>query len=230
MAGDSRLDDCLSTRGGRLYVEDCDTLQLLDRFGSPLFVLSEDQLRRNVRRFQRAFQAGWPDGSVKVLPAAKANWISAVQRILAAEGCGCDVYSAGAILYEALAGEPPLKAETIENQVYNILRVVPVPPDVRNPAVPEGASALVLRCLEKDRERRFPNFASLAVAVGEETGALDAMLGKVADFYDNEVDDTVNALTSLIEPLLIIVMGVVVGGILISLYLPMFNIANLINN
>jgi len=59
---------------------------------------------------------------------------------------------------------------------------------------------------------------------------LDAMLGKVADFYDNEVDDTVTALTSLIEPLLIIVMGVVVGGILISLYLPMFNIANLINN
>jgi diaminopimelate decarboxylase len=104
MAGDSRLDDCLSTRGGRLYVEDCDTLQLLDRFGSPLFVLSEDQLRRNVRRFQRAFQAGWPDGSVKVLPAAKANWISAVQRILAAEGCGCDVYSAGELTVALDAG------------------------------------------------------------------------------------------------------------------------------
>ena len=76
-----------------------------------------------------------------------------------------DVYSAGAILYEALAGEPPLKAETIENQVYNILRVIPVPPSLRNPAVPAEASALVLRCLEKDREKRFPNFASLAVAV-----------------------------------------------------------------
>ena len=54
------------------------------------------------------------------------------------------------------------------------------------------------------------------MAVGEETGALDAMLGKVADFYDQEVDDSVNALTSLIEPILIIVMAVAVGGILIS--------------
>ena len=81
-----------------------------------------------------------------------------------------------------------------------------------------------------ERHEVFPPMVTHMMAVGEETGALDAMLGKVADFYDNEVDDTVNALTSLIEPLLIIVMGVVVGGILISLYLPMFNIANLINN
>ena len=66
------------------------------------------------------------------------------------------------------------------------------------------------------------------MAVGEETGALDAMLAKVADFYDQEVEDSVAAMTSLIEPLLIIVMGLAVGGILICLYLPMFNIANLI--
>lgn len=74
----------------------------------------------------------------------------------------------------------------------------------------------------------FPPMVTHMMSVGEETGALDTMLSKVADFYDNEVDDTVNALTSLIEPLLIVVMGVVVGGILISLYLPMFNIASLI--
>ena len=74
----------------------------------------------------------------------------------------------------------------------------------------------------------FPPMVTHMMAVGEETGALDTMLGKVADFYDTEVDDTVSALTSLIEPMLIVVMGVVVGGILISLYLPMFNIANLI--
>ncbi|OFW66875.1 MAG: pilus assembly protein PilC [Actinobacteria bacterium RBG_16_68_21] len=80
------------------------------------------------------------------------------------------------------------------------------------------------------RHEVFPPMVTHMMAVGEETGALDAMLAKVADFYDNEVDDTVNALTSLIEPILIIVMGVAVGGILISLYLPMFNIANLINN
>ena len=58
-----RIDDCLSARDGRLYVEECDTLDLVREFGSPLFVFSEDQLRRNVRRFQTAFQAGWPDGS-----------------------------------------------------------------------------------------------------------------------------------------------------------------------
>ncbi len=74
----------------------------------------------------------------------------------------------------------------------------------------------------------FPPMVTHMMAVGEETGALDTMLSKVADFYDTEVDDTVNALTSLIEPLLIVVMGIAVGGILIALYLPMFNIANLI--
>jgi type IV pilus assembly protein PilC len=80
------------------------------------------------------------------------------------------------------------------------------------------------------RHEIFPPMVTQMMAVGEETGALDTMLGKVADFYDREVDDTVSALTSLIEPILIIVMGVVVGGILICLYLPMFNIANLIQN
>jgi type IV pilus assembly protein PilC len=64
--------------------------------------------------------------------------------------------------------------------------------------------------------------------VGEETGALEEMLAKVSDFFDREVDDTVNALTSLIEPLLIVVMGATVGGILIALYLPIFNLASLV--
>ena len=81
-----------------------------------------------------------------------------------------------------------------------------------------------------ERHEIFPPMVTQMMAVGEETGALDTMLSKVSDFYDREVDDTINALTSLIEPILIIVMGVVVGGILICLYLPMFNIANLIQN
>jgi diaminopimelate decarboxylase len=102
-----RLDDCLSVRDGRLLVEECDSLDLLREFGSPLFVFSEDQLRRNVRRFHAAFQAGWPDGKVVVMPAAKANWISAVQRILADEGCGCDTYSAGELTMALNAGCPP---------------------------------------------------------------------------------------------------------------------------
>lgn len=75
----------------------------------------------------------------------------------------------------------------------------------------------------------FPPMVVQMLAVGEETGALDAMLNKVADYYEREVQDTVTALTSLIEPLLIVVMGVSVGAILIALYLPIFNIAGLVN-
>ena len=101
-----RIDDCLSTHDGHLFVEGYDTVDLIGEFGSPLFVLSEDQIRRNARRFQKAFQHGWPDGPVKVLPAAKANWIPAVQRILADEGCGCDVYSPGELSIALDAGFP----------------------------------------------------------------------------------------------------------------------------
>jgi type IV pilus assembly protein PilC len=74
----------------------------------------------------------------------------------------------------------------------------------------------------------FPPMVVQMMTVGEETGALDTMLAKVSDYYDREVDAMVSAMTSLIEPLLIVVMGVTVGGILISLYLPMFNLASLV--
>ena len=103
-----RIDDCLSARAGRLFIEECDALGLVRQFGSPLFVFSEDQLRRNVRRFQGAFQAGWPDGPVVVMPAAKANWLASIQRILADEGCGCDTYSAGELTMALRTGSPIL--------------------------------------------------------------------------------------------------------------------------
>jgi len=107
MAEVTRIDDCLSTRDRHLYIEECDTVDLVEQFGSPIFVQSENQLRRNVCRFQEAFQAGWPDGPVKVLPAAKANWIPAAQRILADEGCGCDIYSPGELSVALDAGFDP---------------------------------------------------------------------------------------------------------------------------
>ena len=107
MVQPGRIDDCLSTRNGHLFVENCDTVDLIRQFGSPLFVLSENQIRRNARRFQNAFQAGWPQGPVKVMPAAKANWITAVQRILADEGCGCDIYSPGELTVALDAGFDP---------------------------------------------------------------------------------------------------------------------------
>jgi type IV pilus assembly protein PilC len=61
------------------------------------------------------------------------------------------------------------------------------------------------------------------IAVGEKTGGLDEMLNKIADFYDEEVDEAVTTLTSMIEPVVIVVMGVVIGGIMIAMYLPMFD-------
>ncbi len=71
----------------------------------------------------------------------------------------------------------------------------------------------------------FPPMVVQMVAVGEATGNMDAMLGKIADFYDDEVDNAVNALTSLLEPMLMVFLGVVVGGMVIALYLPIFNMA-----
>ncbi|MDY0341305.1 MAG: type II secretion system F family protein [Coriobacteriia bacterium] len=68
----------------------------------------------------------------------------------------------------------------------------------------------------------FPSMAVQMVAVGEETGALDIMLEKVADFYDEEVKQAVDALTSILEPIMMAVLGVIVGGMVIALYLPMF--------
>ncbi|MDP9073979.1 MAG: type II secretion system F family protein [Actinomycetota bacterium] len=74
----------------------------------------------------------------------------------------------------------------------------------------------------------FPPMVVQMMAVGEESGALDGLLEKIADFYDSEVEATVNSLTSLLEPLLIVVLGGCVGTMVISLYLPMFNIIKLI--
>lgn len=74
----------------------------------------------------------------------------------------------------------------------------------------------------------FPPMVVQMIAVGEETGAIDTMLEKIADFYDQEVAAAVDSLTSLIEPLLIAVMGASVGAMVIALYMPMFNIINLI--
>jgi len=68
----------------------------------------------------------------------------------------------------------------------------------------------------------FPAMVIQMVSIGEETGALDAMLGKIADFYEGEVDDAVEALSSLMEPLIMVVLGTLIGGMVIAMYLPIF--------
>lgn len=70
----------------------------------------------------------------------------------------------------------------------------------------------------------FPPMVIQMIGVGEKTGGLDEMLNKIADFYDEEVDDAVTALTSVIEPIIIVMMGIVIGAIMIAMYLPMFDI------
>jgi type IV pilus assembly protein PilC len=75
----------------------------------------------------------------------------------------------------------------------------------------------------------FPPMVTQMISVGEKTGGLDDMLAKIADFYDEEVDAAVAALTSIIEPVIIVFMGAMIGGILIAMYLPMFDIVGKIN-
>jgi type IV pilus assembly protein PilC len=75
---------------------------------------------------------------------------------------------------------------------------------------------------------RFPNMVLQMTAIGEESGALDAMLGKVADFYEAEVDDAVEALSSLMEPMIMVVLGTLIGGMVIAMYLPIFKMGSVI--
>ncbi len=70
----------------------------------------------------------------------------------------------------------------------------------------------------------FPNIVIQMVAIGEESGSLDSMLEKVADFYEEEVDNAVDSLSSLIEPIIMAFLGVVVGGLVVAMYLPIFKL------
>jgi type IV pilus assembly protein PilC len=121
------------------------------------------------------------------------------------------------------SGVPILQSLEIVGETVNNNVLSKAVSDVAS-SVKEGES--IARPLE--RHAVFPPMVVQMIAVGEETGAVDTMLGKISDFYDQEVEAMVEALTSLIEPLLIAVMGVAVGGMVVALYMPMFNIINLI--
>jgi type IV pilus assembly protein PilC len=74
----------------------------------------------------------------------------------------------------------------------------------------------------------FPNMVIQMVQIGEESGSLDAMLGKVADFFEEEVDEAVAALSSLMEPLIMVILGVLIGGLVIAMYLPIFKLGSVV--
>lgn len=82
--------------------------------------------------------------------------------------------------------------------------------------------------LAMQNSERFPNMVLQMTAIGEESGALDSMLGKVADFYEAEVDDAVAALSSLMEPIIMVVLGVLIGGMVIAMYLPIFKMGSVV--
>ncbi len=74
------------------------------------------------------------------------------------------------------------------------------------------------------QEKVFPSMVVQMIAVGEDAGSLETMLDKIADFYEDEVESTTEQLTSLIEPLMIAFIGIVIGGMIVALYLPVFSI------
>lgn len=119
------------------------------------------------------------------------------------------------------SGVPLMGAlEIVRDSIGNLV-VAGVMEDVRI-AVSEGEG------LAKQLERAavFPPMVTQMVMIGEETGAIDAMLEKIADFYDDEVEQAVKALTSMLEPLMMVLIGGIVGSIIIGMYLPIFDIVN----
>jgi len=117
-----------------------------------------------------------------------------------------------------------------------ILQALQIAGEVSNNHVVDKALGRIAESVRKgesiavplEKETVFPAMVSQMIAVGEDAGSLEVMLEKIAEFYDNEVETTTDALTSLIEPLLIAFLGVVVGGMIVALYLPIFQITSLV--
>ncbi|KTD75075.1 type II secretion system F family protein [Legionella waltersii] len=81
-------------------------------------------------------------------------------------------------------------------------------------------------CVAMENTHLFPNMVIQMVAIGEESGALEKMLGKVADFYEEEVDNAVDSLSSLMEPIIMSILGILVGGLVVAMYLPIFKLGS----
>src|SRR3954452_11739656 len=124
--------------------------------------------------------------------------------------------------YSALiaAGVPMLQAIEITGRTAGN-RVVEIAMEKVRDSVKSGGS---IAAPMRDEPGAFPTMVTQMVAVGEETGALETMLSKIADFYEDEVAASLKALTSILEPLMIVVVGAIVGFIVISMYMPMFKV------
>ena len=103
------LGACLNVKNNELYVEEVSAADLAKNYGTPIFVMSESQIRANYKRFHAAFSNHWKGKSVDILPAIKANWIQAVRDVLTQEGAGCDIFSEGELEIALRSGAKPEK-------------------------------------------------------------------------------------------------------------------------
>jgi len=104
--------------------------------------------------------------------------------------------------------------KTVEKAIYSVRKGIAEGRTMADPLAQSGV---------------FPSMVCQMISVGESTGALDAMLGKIADFYDEEVDQAVENLTALIEPFMLVFLGVTIGGLVVAMYLPIFKMAGAIS-
>ena len=113
---DLKMNPNLSIRDGRLFIEEMDTVDIAEKFGTPLFVVSEKILVENYRAFQNSFQKYYPEGRIRVMAAVKANPTVAIRRLLSREGCGCDTFGMGE-LETALRGNVPYEDIAVNGSI-----------------------------------------------------------------------------------------------------------------
>ena len=123
------------------------------------------------------------------------------------------MFSAGVPLVTALE----TVAEAVDNEIYRE-KILNMRDNV--------ATGEQLHTSLRQFKSLFPNMVVQMIAIGEESGSLDTMLGKIADFYEEEVNNTVDTLSTLMEPLIMLILGVVVGGLVLSMYLPIFDMGS----
>jgi len=177
MAVMTRLDECLSIRDGRLFVEECDADALARRFGTPIHVISEDQLRRNARRYRREFEQRWPDGPVLVLASIKANFALATRWVLSQEGLGCDSFGAGE-LHAALEGGVSADRISVNGSIKDEALIAA--------AVRAGARITLDSAAELDRVRRAASALGRRASVRLRIRPDFSALTQPTDWYDAE--------------------------------------------
>ena len=110
------LNHSLTVRDGHLFMEDCDTVEIAREFGTPLFLVSENHLRHNLRLYTRVFESCWSEGPVRIMPSLKANPVIAIRKILSGEGAGCDVFGSGEF-HAALRGGVAPEAISVNGSI-----------------------------------------------------------------------------------------------------------------